>query len=127
MFRMDRVEELTVLDVDGTPPPGRRRATCRGHLPARPRRPLVTLRLLPGAIWIADYYPWSPRRTSGRRGRRAARALRTADTAWLRRLLWRTGGGGRGHGPSRGRRRGGAGSGCRAHGIPGGAPGHDGG
>ncbi len=40
MFRMDRVEELTVLDVDGTPPAGCPRARpVRGHLPAGPRRP----------------------------------------------------------------------------------------
>ena len=40
MFRIDRVEELTVLDVDGTPPAaGARARPVRGHLPPGARRP----------------------------------------------------------------------------------------
>ena len=76
MFRMDRVEELTVLDVDGTPPAaGARARPLGGHLPPRPRRPRrhaaaaarghVGRRLLPGGVG---------RGRAGRRRRRAARA-----------------------------------------------------
>ena len=61
MFRMDRVEELTVLDVDGTPPDEARGPRPLGrHLPAQPGRPRrdappaagrdVGRRLLPGRV-----------------------------------------------------------------------------
>ena len=58
MFRMDRIEELTVLDVDGTPPAEAESGTCpRAPSDPAPDDLVVTLRLLPGATWVADYYP----------------------------------------------------------------------
>ena len=94
MFRMDRVEELTVLDVDGTPPPEARvRDLSEGTFRPGPDDLLVTLRLLPGAVWIADYYPMeSTEEVPADDGGGLVATLRTADTAWLRRLVWRTGG-----------------------------------
>ena len=54
---------------------------------------VVTLRLLPGATWIADYYPVETlHEVPATEGGGVVVTLRTADTAWLRRLVWRTGG-----------------------------------
>jgi proteasome accessory factor C len=94
LFRMDRVEELTVLDTDGTPPPQARvRDLSEGTFRPAPDDLVVTLRLLPGAAWVADYYPVDAAEQVGAAdgGGQLVR-LRTADTAWLRRLMWRLGG-----------------------------------
>ncbi|CCH76583.1 Protein pafC [Nostocoides japonicum T1-X7] len=94
LFRMDRVEDLTVLDVDGTPPPD---ATARdldlGAFQAGPEDPLVTLLLAPGARWVADYYPVESVTERADGGLEVS--LRTGDTEWLRRLVLRLGGLGR--------------------------------
>ena len=94
MFRMDRVEELTVLDVDGTPPAGaRERDLSEGTFRPAPDDLVVTLRLLPGATWVADYYPVeSVEHVPAADGGGLLVRMRTADTAWLRRLVWRLGG-----------------------------------
>ncbi|HZB65830.1 MAG TPA: WYL domain-containing protein [Ornithinibacter sp.] len=94
MFRMDRVEELTVLDVDGTPPAGaRERDLSEGTFRPGPDDLVVTLRLLPGATWVADYYPVeSAEHLPASEGGGLVVRVRTADTAWLRRLMWRLGG-----------------------------------
>jgi proteasome accessory factor C len=94
MFRMDRVEELTVLDVDGTPPPeARERDLSEGTFRPAPDDLVVTLRLLPGATWVADYYPVeSAQDVPAEEGGGLLVRMRTADTAWLRRLVWRLGG-----------------------------------
>ena len=96
LFRLDRVEELSVLDVDGTPPPqATERDLAEGTFRPGADDLVVTLRLLPGATWVSDYYAVDavedvPAVEGG--GQRVT--LRTADTAWLRRLLWRLGGSG---------------------------------
>ena len=94
---MDRVEELTVLDADGTPPPqARERDLSEGTFRPAPDDLVVTLRLLPGAAWVADYYPVDavePVPSEGGGG--LVVRLRTPDTAWLRRLVLRLGGNGR--------------------------------
>ena len=94
MFRMDRVEELTILDADGTPPPQAQvRDLSEGTFRPGPDDLVVTLRLLPGAVWIADYYPVeTTQEVPAGEGGGLLVTLRTADTAWLRRLVWRTGG-----------------------------------
>jgi proteasome accessory factor C len=96
MFRVDRIEELTVLDVDGTPPAGaRERDLSEGTFRPAPDDLVVTLRLLPGATWVADYYPVeSAQDVPAADGGGLLVRMRTADTAWLRRLVWRLGGGG---------------------------------
>ncbi len=91
MFRMDRVEQLSVLDVDGAPPDGvRARDLSEGVF--RPSRDdlLVTLQLLPGATWVSDYYLVESVTTEEDGSQLVT--LRTGDTAWLRRLMWRLGG-----------------------------------
>jgi proteasome accessory factor C len=94
MFRMDRVEELTVLDVDGTPPAGaRERDLSEGTFRPAADDLVVTLRLFPGATWVADYYPVeSTEEVPVSQGGGLVVRVRTADTAWLRRLVWRLGG-----------------------------------
>jgi proteasome accessory factor C len=94
MFRMDRVEELTVLDVDGTPPEGaHERDLSEGTFRPAPDDLVVTFRLLPGATWVADYYPVeSADDVPPAEGGGLLVRMRTADTAWLRRLVWRLGG-----------------------------------
>ncbi len=94
MFRLDRVEELTVLDVDGTPPAqARERDLSEGTFRPAPDDLVVTLRLLPGATWLADYYPVeSSQEVPSDEGGGLVVRMRTADTAWLRRLVWRLGG-----------------------------------
>ena len=102
LFRLDRIEDLSVLDADGTPPPqATERDLSEGTFRPAADDVTVTLRLLPGATWVADYYAVDtvedvPAADGG--GLRVT--LRTADTAWLRRLLWRLGGGGRVEAPA---------------------------
>jgi len=94
LFRLDRIDALTVLEQDGTPPAGARPRDLEGgvfHPSASDQ--LVRLELLPGATWVSDYYPVESV-TRFEDGRQEV-ALRTADTAWLRRLLWRLGDGAR--------------------------------
>jgi proteasome accessory factor C len=90
LFRLDRVESLTVLDQDGTPPAtAQPRDLDAGVFTPRADDLLVRLALRPGATWVSDYYPTEsvePTQDGG-----AVIALRTADTAWLRRLMWRLG------------------------------------
>lgn len=94
LFRMDRVEDLVVLDADGTPPPqATERDLSEGTFRPAPDDLVVTLRLLPGATWVSDYYAADSVEEvpAGDGGGQVVR-LRTCDTAWLRRLLWRLGG-----------------------------------
>jgi proteasome accessory factor C len=90
LFRLDRIETLTILDEDGTPPATAepRDLDAGVFIPHADDR-LVKLELGPGAVWVGDYYPTeSLERTPGGG---AVVTLRTADTAWLRRLMWRLG------------------------------------
>ncbi|WP_270888026.1 helix-turn-helix transcriptional regulator [Pedococcus sp. 5OH_020] len=94
LFRMDRIEGLALLDVDGTPPPDAQlRDLDAGTFTPREEDTLVTLELQPGASWVSDYYPVESVLT--REDGTQVVALRTADTLWLRRLMWRLGGYGR--------------------------------
>ena len=91
LFRLDRVVEAAVLDVDGTPPS---RAVGRdlddGLFRASPEDLLVTLELEPGAAWVAEYYPVES--VEELPGDRRRIRMRTADPGWLRRLVLRLGG-----------------------------------
>ena len=91
LFRMDRIERLELLDEDGTPPAeARLRDLDAGTFSPSPDDALVTLRLLPGATWVGDYYPVEEEQVHEDGSRTIS--LRTGDTAWLRRLVWRLGG-----------------------------------
>lgn len=90
LFRLDRVESVDVLDEDGTPPPeAQQRDLSRGTYPADDGGEVVTLRLRPGARWVAEYFPVLDREETGDdlRVRLTAR-----DDAWLAQLVLRCGG-----------------------------------
>lgn len=90
IFRLDRIEAVEVLDMDGTPPPdAEHRDLSRGAYPSDDVGQVVTLRLRPGARWVAEYYPVLEREDVGEdlRVRLSAR-----DDAWLAQLVLRCGG-----------------------------------
>ena len=90
LFRLDRVESLTILDEDGTPPAAAQpRDLDSGVFTPHPDDQLVRLALGPGAAWVADYYPTESVEVAPDGG--VVMTLRTADTGWLRRLMWRLG------------------------------------
>jgi predicted DNA-binding transcriptional regulator YafY len=94
LFRLDRVVGAQVLDQDGSPPPSARsRDLDAGVFAPGPDDLLVTLDLLPRSRWVVDYYPVESVQERPDGGLRVR--LRTADTAWLRQLVLRLGGGGR--------------------------------
>jgi len=90
LFRVDRIESLTILDRDGPPPSGAEpRDLDSGVFTPRADDQLVRVALEPGAAWVSDYYPTESVEPTPGGG--AVITLRTADTAWLRRLMWRLG------------------------------------
>lgn len=94
LFRLDRVEAMQVLDVDGTPPAQAQPRDLSAELFVPGEADLrVRIELDPSAAWVSDYYPTEhvEQRPDGSQ----VVTLRTADTNWLRRLLWRLGGQGR--------------------------------
>lgn len=94
LFRLDRVVRAEVLDEDGTPPPSARsRDLDAGVFAPGADDLLVTLDLLPRSRWVVDYYPVETVEELPDGVLRVR--LRTADTAWLRQLVLRLGGGAR--------------------------------
>lgn len=87
LFRLDRIEALAILEEDGTPPAAAQpRDLDSGVFTPHADDQLVRLALGPGAVWVADYYPVESIERMPDGG--AVISLRTADTGWLRRLLW---------------------------------------
>jgi proteasome accessory factor C len=87
LFRLDRVQALEILEVDGTAPPtAQPRDLDSGVFTPQAEDQLVRLELGPGALWVSDYYPVERVEPTPDGG--AVIDLRTADTGWLRRLLW---------------------------------------
>jgi proteasome accessory factor C len=90
LFRLDRIESLTILGQDGTPPASAQpRDLDSGVFTPQAEDQLVRLALGPGAVWVSEYYPTESVEPMPDGG--AVIALRTADTGWLRRLMWRLG------------------------------------
>ena len=90
LFRLDRIEDLAILDGDGTPPAtAQPRDLDSGVFTPQAQDQIVRLVLGPGAVWVSDYYPTESIERTQDGG--AIIALRTPDTAWLRRLMWRLG------------------------------------
>ena len=90
LFRLDRIEALSVLDEDGTPPEGARsRDLSSGAYPADVGHDAVTLRLRPAARWVAEYYPVQELREDGED---LVVTLAARDEDWLARLVLRGGG-----------------------------------
>ena len=90
LFRLDRIEALSILEEDGTPPAtAEPRDLDAGVFTPHADDQLVRLELGAGALWVGDYYPTESIEPTPGGG--AVITLRTADTAWLRRLMWRLG------------------------------------
>ncbi len=114
LFRLDRVDEVVVLDEPAAAPPDAAPADLSGGVfQARPEQGSAVLLLEPWARWVAEYYPVEQvleippelppepdddgTRHDHRHGRegRARVLLRYADPAWLVRLVLGLGGGAR--------------------------------
>lgn len=99
LFRLDRVQRLEVLDVDGTPPAqARARDLDAGIFQPEGDDTVVTLDLHPSARWVVDYYPVEHVESvaqldpvTGEEQLLTRVTLRVADPTWVRRLLWRLG------------------------------------
>ncbi len=93
LFRLDRVDDVVVLDEPAAAPPqAHERDVENGVYQPEPGSPAVRLRLSRSARWVADYYPVdevAPVETpTGGLGV----TVRTADLAWARRLVASLGG-----------------------------------
>lgn len=91
LFRLDRIDALSVLDAPADPPP---QATGRdlgeGLFQPSPHDAVVTLELSPAGRWVTDYYP-TEAVDELPDGRLLVR-LRAGDDRWLRSLVLRLGG-----------------------------------
>jgi proteasome accessory factor C len=105
LFRLDRIDELTVLDEPAAPPADATPSDLSdGVFRARPEHGSAVLLLEPWARWIAEYYPVEevvevPADPAGHDqpdgGGRARVLVRYADPGWLVRLVLGLGGGAR--------------------------------
>jgi proteasome accessory factor C len=91
LFRLDRIERLEVLDVDGSPP---EQAVPRDIGPGvfRPGRgdTVVTVQATPEAGWIAEQFPVESVQHEPDGSLRVQ--ISASDPRWLVRLVWRLGG-----------------------------------
>ena len=91
LFRLDRIDAVTELDVAAEVPPGASaRDLDEGLFRPSPHDLLVTLELAPPARWVVDHYPVEAV-TELPEDRLLVR-LRVADDGWLRQLALRLGG-----------------------------------
>lgn len=91
LFRLDRVDDVRVLDEAAAPPPqAQERDVDHGVYQPGPDAATVRLRLRRTARWVAEYYPVEDVEETGDGGLRVT--LRTADPAWARRLVSSLGG-----------------------------------
>ena len=90
LFRLDRIEDVTVLDADGTPPAGATPRDLDDVFVPGENDLTVVLDASRWAAWIADYYPNEgvERRPDGS----LRVTLKVADPALVRRLVLRLGG-----------------------------------
>jgi proteasome accessory factor C len=94
LFRLDRVEDVMVLDEPAAPPPDAEPTDMSGGLfrPTAEHRSAVLV-LEPHARWVAEYYPVDE--VAEAEGGRLRVLLRYADPTWLVRLVLGLGGGAR--------------------------------
>lgn len=94
MFRLDRIDEITVLDEPATPPPHAAPTDISdGLFQPGPEHGRAVLELESSALWVAEYYPVDE--TEPLEDGRARVVLRYADPGWLVRLVLGLGGGAR--------------------------------
>ena len=90
LFRLDRVLELTILDVPRqVPAEATERDVDQGLFLPSESDERVELELSAPASWVAEYYPCESVTELGEGRRRVV--LRTPDTRWVRRLALRLG------------------------------------
>jgi proteasome accessory factor C len=93
LFRLDRVDDVQVLDEPAAPPPqAHERDVEHGVYQPEPGTPVVRLRLARTARWVADYYPVDSATPVDDPPGGIAVTVRTADLAWARRLVASLGG-----------------------------------
>ncbi len=93
LFRLDRVDDVVVLDEPAAPPPqAHERDVEHGIYQPEPDSPAVRLRLARTARWVAEYYPVEDARPVDDPPGGLAVAVRTADLACARRLVASLGG-----------------------------------
>jgi proteasome accessory factor C len=93
LFRLDRVDDVTILDERAAPPPqAHERNIDNGVYQPEAGSPEVRLRLDRGARWVADYYPVEGVTAVDDPPGGLAVTLRTADQGWARRLVASLGG-----------------------------------
>ncbi|MGY1840694.1 MULTISPECIES: helix-turn-helix transcriptional regulator [unclassified Modestobacter] len=93
LFRLDRMDDVTVLDSPAAPPPqAQERDLASGLYQPSGEEPLVRLRLARAARWVADYYPVEEQAEVDDPPGGLAIAVRTSDLGWARRLVASLGG-----------------------------------
>jgi proteasome accessory factor C len=93
LFRLDRVDDVAVLDERAAPPEqAHGRDVQSGIYQPEPGSPAVRLRLARHARWVADYYPVDSVTPVDDPPGGLAVTVRTADLAWARRLVASLGG-----------------------------------
>ena len=93
LFRLDRVDDVAVLDERSAPPPqAHERNLDDGVYQPEPGSPAVRLRLARHARWVADYYPVDSVAPVDDPPGGLAVTVRTADLAWARHLVASLGG-----------------------------------
>ena len=93
LFRLDRIDEVTVLDEPAAPPPeATERDLDDGLYQPGPDAPVLRLRLARTARWVADYYPVEDVAEVTDPAGGLAVGIRTSDLTWARRLVASLGG-----------------------------------
>jgi proteasome accessory factor C len=93
LFRLDRIDDVTVLDEPAAPPPeAHERDLDDGLYQPADEASLVRLRLARTARWVADYYPVEEQVEVADPPGGLAVTVRTSDLAWARRLVASLGG-----------------------------------
>ena len=91
LFRLDRIDEIEVLDEPGAPPPQARPVDLsEGLFPPAPEQPSAVLVLDADTRWVAEYYRMDE--VTELDGGRARVRMRYADRAWMVRLVLGLGG-----------------------------------
>ncbi|ANZ42061.1 protein pafC [Lentzea guizhouensis] len=91
LFRLDRIDEVEVLDEPSVPPPHAKLTdTSEGLFQPRDNQKIAVLLLEPDAHWVAEYYPVDhvAEQTDGR----TRVLMRYDDPSWMVRLLLGLGG-----------------------------------
>ncbi|WP_020673503.1 helix-turn-helix transcriptional regulator [Amycolatopsis nigrescens] len=91
LFRLDRIDDLRVLDEPAVPPAHAEPTDISdGVFSARPEQPVAELVLDPDARWVAEYYP--SEELAELDGGRLRVRMRYGDESWMVRLVLSLGG-----------------------------------